>query len=82
MSSFKVIEEGGGGGDWPSLEAKKKQQQKRNKENKPGPAQVITCRQVFFFSGQKKWANGEGKKIVPLYKDQGRLIAGYSGNES
>ena len=53
MSSVKAIEEGGGGG-WPSLEAKKKQQQKRNKENKPGPAQVITCRQVFFFFGTEK----------------------------
>ena len=81
MSSFKVIEEGGGGG-LAVAGSQKKQQQKRNKENKPGPAQVITCRQVFFFSRQKKWANGEGKKIVPLYKDPGRLTAGYTSNES
>ena len=81
MSSVKAIEEGGGG--LAVAGSKKKiQKQKRNKENKPGPAQVITCRQVFFFSGQKKWANGEGKKIVPLYKDQGRLTAGYTSNES
>lgn len=69
MSSFKVIEEGGGG-DWPSLEAKKKQQQKRNKENKPGPAQVITCRQVVFFRDRKSGRTAKVKRLSRYTKTQ------------